>query len=454
LSATRALAALPLLGALALGCTPAVVPPRPPVPAPRDDGGAATFARAEDTLLRALAAADARFASRIGKSPSDDGPGASGELVGGALDPFAFAARAQAIEAAARAFEDTTRAQPSVERDAALLTAKAEAARARAEADLTVYGADLLLAVALASGDASDPDRAAADDALLAERVGDVDDAFAKARAPLARRREVEDALDPFERLVAQRGGAARYPKAFSALAKLRETTGEARALNDGVLPEPRPVGVDLALAMVGERRPVDAILAALTSAETSLRARAEAALAALGERRADTIRAAVGKKLGMRAPCKVSIAASPLRSAASSPEREAGCLAVRELAYAKTPEETAAAWTMLHDHVAVATWALAFHTQRETLGAVRGRVHLLSLPDDRTKDTLLRRATLRPAQALGPGILASLVAEAGDAAVTRATLVERYGDAPAAILRESLVASAAPQVPVQPPSR
>ena len=44
----------------------------------------------------------------------------------------------------------------------------------------------------------------------------------------------------------------------------------------------------------------------------------------------------------------------------------------------------------------------------------MRGRVHLLATTDDRTRDALLRRATLTPALALGSGLVAALVGAGG----------------------------------------
>lgn len=429
----RASLALLALAAVGVGCAPpAVVPPKaPPSPVVVDDGAA--FVRSEDTLLRVLAR-DGRFAARVGLFSEGGAPDD--------YDPFDGKARAQAIAEALRTFEEATKGSATPERRAAILTAKAEAARAGLEAELTVYGAELLLTLAEAASDSPAAAREAADDATLAERIGDVNDAFSTTKRSLAERREVEDALDPLERLLVRRGGGARYAKSLSALTKLRETTGEARALGDAPLPDPRPRPLDAALVVVGEELRPDEVLATLGAAERTLEGLAKAKLAELGEKTATTVTSDAGRRLALRASCKVSIPTSTLRSAAASPEREAGCLAVRELAFAKTPAEEASALVALHDRVAVALWAAAFHTSRETLGAVRGRVHLLATTDDRTRDALLRRATLTPALALGSGLVAALVGASAEGTKERATLLQRYGDAPIVMLREAVKAS------------
>ena len=124
------------------------------------------------------------------------------------------------------------------------------------------------------------------------------------------------------------------------------------------------------------------------------------------------------------------------MRSLPASPEREAGCLAAHVLAEAKTPQELAEAWVLVHDRVAIALWCATFHASHTSLDVARGKATMLSLAEEATKSALLRRAALRPAVSLGSGLVAALVVKGGAADLARASRVVAFGDADLASMR------------------
>lgn len=438
MKATNVLFALAAAGAL-VACAPAVAPPSVPPAHPES----ASIVTEEGALFRGLAAVDPRLATRIGESPADDDVRAMLEraatkkesarravVVGGSLDPFATDVRETELAFLIQRFEADTRASTSSpERTLAHRYARAEAARAKLEGDLVTYGGDLLLAATAVVRDATEEPARATADAWLAERLGDVDDAFATKKTSVAARREVEDTLDPLERALVEGGGAARFPRSFAVLTKLRETTGEAKMLGESGLPQPTPQDLAAPLVLLGDDRKPEDIGRELVAAEAALAKSAKDALATLSDHEADAARLAAGKRLALRAPCKLAVQGSSVRSLPSAPEREAGCLAVRMVADAKTDRERAEAWTLAHDRVAVAVWAIVFHGGGVSLDSARGKAQLLSLPEEPTKSALLRRAALKPAVTIGPGAYVALLAKDGNAEVARAAKILAFGE-------------------------
>jgi hypothetical protein len=439
--------ALPLLvAACAPPSAPAAAPPTPTPSAP-------ALAGPEERFLQRLAALDPRLARRLGRAPTPEelaelaarvgaGGAREGGVVGATLDPFAFEARARELT---RALEELEARAPKVapgERDELALVRAlyaAEATRARRERDLTVSGGELLVAATQVATDATGDDAVGASDAWLAERLGDVSEAVTTRRPSVAHRRELADALDPVERALS----GARLPRAFAALAGLREAAGEAKIMSENKpLPDVAPeAGLDDVRALVGERLADAALVAALVAAERALALEADAALAKLSDRDADRARAAAGARLALRAPCRNARVASVMRGLPAPREREAGCLAVRALSEARPDvgSEAAEAWILLHDRVAVGLWSAAFHAERVTLDAARGRARLLGLPEEATRSALLRAAAVRPGEAIGAGLVAALVVDGTHASVERARAVVAFGDAGTATLRAHL---------------
>lgn len=451
-SSTRPLGLLFVLASLGcgVGCGPARPPESAVKVAPAPLGEKADFAVIEERYLRRLAASDVRLLARLERTPSEQeltdvgsrltGGEREGGLIGQALDPFAFEARARETELA---FAELAAQSPALGKsfldERALLADlhAAEAVRARREKDLTAYGAELLVAAATVARSAENADVTAARDAWLSERFGDVTDAMERKKTSMAHRRELADTLDPLERTLE----APRFPRAYAALVKLRETVGEARMLTEKEpLPEPVPeADLSDSKLLVGETLSDADVTKSLVAAERTLDREAKKALALLSEREADTARTRAGKRLGLRASCKNSGASSVVRSLAAPREREAGCLAVRALAEAKGPAELAEAWVLVHDRVAVAVWAASFHGEHTSLDVARGRAALLGLADDYVKSALLRRVAIRPAEALGSGLVAAQVTSGETADAARAKKLVAYGDASTSVLRAHL---------------
>lgn len=433
--------------AFGVGCSPARPPETAVKIAPAPLGEKADFAVIEERYLRRLAASDVRLLARLERNPSEQeltdlgsrltGGEREGGLIGQALDPFAFEARARETKLA---FDELSAHGPALGKsfaeERALLADlhAAEAVRARREKDLTTYGADLLVAAAVVAHSAENADVTGARDSWLSERFGDVTDAMERKKTSIAHRRELADTLDPLERTLSP----ARFPRAYAALVKLRETVGEARMLSEKEpLPEPAPeVNLGDAKALVGETLSDAEVVKTLVMAERVLDREAKKALALLSEHEADTARTRAGKRLALRASCKNSGASSVMRSLAAPREREAGCLAVRALAEAKGPSELAEAWVLLHDRVAVAVWAASFHGEHTSLDVARGRAGLLGLAEDYVKSALLRRVAIRSADALGAGLVASLVTSGEGADASRAKKLVAFGDASLVQLR------------------
>lgn len=449
---SRLAVAVPLALALLAQLTACAVAPAPVVAA-RPTPAASPLAGPEERFLRRLGALDPRLARRLGRTPNADevaelasrvaaGGAREGGVVGSCLDLFAFDARARELTRAGEELHaEASRVEPRERAELALVQAlyAAETTRARRERDLTVSGGELLVVAAQLATEAAGEDAAGASDAWLAERLGDVSEAVTTGRPSVAHRRELADALDPVERAVS----GARLPRAYAALVGLREAAGEAKIISDPKpLPAPMPeLSLDDVRALVGETLADAELVTLLAAAERALALEANAALAKLSDHDADRARAAAGKRLALRAPCKNAASGSVMRSLPAPREREAGCLAVRALAEARPDvgSEAAEAWVLLHDRVAVARWSAAFHAEHTTLDDARGRAPLLALPEEATKSALLRRAAVRPGEVLGAGLMAALVVEGTRATAERARAVVAFGDAGTAMVRAHL---------------
>jgi hypothetical protein len=446
-----------LVGLVASCAAPAAEPP--PVvaaslaPAARSDGPAqrAELRRVEGQVLETLGASDPRFAKRVGGVSEDrrhaavvkalaEGD-ADTAVVEGALDSFSFTARRRAIDEAARALDAAPGAGSAEKGERELLQRLVDEERLRLEEERPQpRGASALLrGVVDTWTPPGSPEAAASRDAWLARRLGEVRTAVGGTRLSRAAALDLDDALDPLERLASP----ADLPSSAKAIAELRIALGV--PFGTEAIDDARRARVEAGIrGHLGVSLATEPVRARLESAERATRALAKEGVAQADERavakRAEGLTFAEGS-------CGGDPAESRVRALAPPPERAPICGALRALAGEKDAASRAAAWVALHDEVVVALWAFAVHEEGRTLAQARGEAHPYFGVEPEREGRLVRFAEVRPVAAIGAGLAAEIV--------VRTQAAERwlaFGDAPLDVVeRELAVSRASPPPPASP---
>lgn len=342
-------------------------------------------------------------------------------VVGSNVDPFSFDARARGLALAserARALP----AGPGRERELVTRLVEGEQRRLDEERRLPLSGSALVRAI-VDTWEAPRDEREAADrDRWLTRRLGELRVKLVKAPLDTVRARDLDDALDALERVL--RGLTGATQELVRVRDALESTPAPAPTASTWSLVAPRLA------AHLGLVENDEALARMLAVTEKDLRDRATTALA--GRSPSGT--------LFTTGPCLDVVAGSRLRSMAAPPEREPSC----QLRHAIRAEPDAAnALALLHDHVAIAAWALAVARGGSTLTHAQGEYHLLiPVADPALRSRYERIALARPVAALAAGLTARLLAPAPSA---RATAWATLGDVPLDIAAAELRNRAAP---------
>jgi hypothetical protein len=406
------------------------------------------FAAWEHARLVELASADPRLESRtrvaLGEADSQrpvlgailrEDPGL--RVVGGRADVFSFDSRARELDRIAAEVRERTRADaPHAEatRDAEeleLLARFVAEERARVDEERALPGsASALVRGVVATWSAPGTlDALHERDAWLAARLDEILASMSAASLRAVEVTELEDALDPLERLAEPAG----FPKAEAALARLRVALGAAHAASGVGMGWPAlhaRLVVHLGVAE-GEADLRDEI----ARSEKLLRDAAKAAVAALPEPEA---RAALASGVG---PWLSDAACAPLptssiagvRGFTPPPERLAVCAALGSLSSPRSPAAAAAALVAEHDAVALAGAALAMHTAGLDPDRAAITLHLMADHPPEGPERLVRFAAVRPVACLAVARMARILLGGGapQAQGDRAARWLAAGDAP-----------------------
>jgi hypothetical protein len=420
--------------------------------APAAGGGdlAASLGVWEASWLEELGATDPRLAQRLKVKPTSGaveraaatavvrGEGNVG-VVDGAIDLFSFDERARRLGVLrlelSRMPDDGS---PRARQEKLLLTRllDAEDLRVKLERDGPDSASERVRAMVAVWGRPSSPREVAARESMVERGLVDVVPAVQQGELRRARALELEDALDPLERLAVPEG----YPRATQAITLLRVELGRQHPA-----PAPSttttPALVTLLEAYVGLLGPLDLLAAHLDDEEATLRLEAKDKLKQMPDHTAaETLAQAAGRIEGPF-PCADSERTSLALALAPPPER-AGVCNVLDLAD-KSEQSLATgalAAIVLHDEVAIALWAFALAQGATDLDATRTAHPLLaSVPPDR-QDRLVRGALVTPARACAAGAAALLLdADGPSERRGRAVRWAAFGDAPLDIVAHEL---------------
>lgn len=445
--------ALLLACSFATACGPAAGQPQGPEA--RTGDGAKAFEQVEDEVLRDLAAVDRRIAQRARVTPSEEDlrrvamaavlrEDPTVAVVDGAIDPFSFDARARGLASAKQKIAALPSGPRSSERDLLTRVVEEEEVRLEEERALPRSASSLVRAIVETWQAPKSPREAADADRWLARRLASVREAMAGSNDPttaldVVRARELDDALDALERLVSAPG----FTSAMQELVRVRDALEAAGAKPAAKAHSEWTVIARRARAHLGITESPDDLARALAAAEADLRAQAEKAVASAGLR-PDDLATSLEKHVFVSGPCLDAVPGSRVRSMAAPLEREPACHLRHLVSRMEDERERALALAAMHDHVAIASWALDVARGAFTIdeAEARHRLFVPVLPDTRARYE--RIALARPVSAIGAGEAVRILS-AGDAK-TRAGAWSAVGDVPFDVARRELGAAPSPQ--------
>ncbi len=431
--------------ALASACAGTSGGPRAPESwsgAHNDAAAARRFAAWEAATLAALATVDPRLSLRLGISPTEAEAqhAALGAILAedtgvhvldGRADLFSFDERARELGALEIrvsspprqpfAGDEATFESLEVELLSRLVTE--ESARVGEERRLPRSGSELLRGV-VATWVAPAESALEARDEWLADRVEQIRDSLGKSGLRAAEITELEDALDPIERLADPLG----FPRSEAAIARLRIALGAERAAPTGGRGwDELSAGLTVHL---GIREREETLRSEIERTEARLREEASERLSHVPEERASEIRRAGAQRLLVDGACDARSGRSRIRSAGPPPERAPLCAALHSIADAKTDDDSLAALLALHDAVEIAAWSM--HIEDRVDGHAPPRHALLSDVPPESQGRFLRFAAARPIACIAIARMANLLDVRG--AESRQASAKRwlaFGDAP-----------------------
>ena len=418
---------VPLVAASLWACAPhAVVPVVDATKAAADDEAAriAKLREDEEHVLEVIAASDPRFAVRVGGAKEERLHAASVKALAngdadagiedGALDFFSFTARARSIEEAEAivahtpSFEidvktDSTRAADAqLERELLVRLVAEEHARLDEERTLPRSASALVRGLVETWGAPESRHAAELRDARIARRLDEVRASLAGPDASRATLAELDDALDPLERIATP----GDYSKTAQAIARLRVALGDAkpRVQEDDASWPRLQAALRVHLGLTSTARD---LRAHFEDAERALRAEASARLSGAHLDEHDLAKRADALTLAS-ASCAATVGGSRLRAFPPPPERAPACGALHALADSSGEAGLLAAVIALHDDVVVALWALALHEAHATPGHAIENAHPFFGAQPDREARLLHFAAARPVAAIGAGEIAS----------------------------------------------
>jgi hypothetical protein len=424
-----------LAGACAPNLPVAETPTRSAVGAPERAEG---FAAWEQERLVELATVDPRLSLRMHIEPSeaDSQKSVLGAILaedkglrvlGRRADLFSFDGRARELDLIAARVASPPRSEEDA-KEAELLSRMVAEERARVDEErrLPSSGSALVRGVIATWVSPVSMAELKERDQWLAARLDEVIASVPAAPLRAVEVTELEDALDPLERLAEPSG----FPRAQAALARLRVTLGAVHARSGsgmGWAALHERLAVHLGMT---EAEPV--LRAELVETEVRLREEAKAELASLPEPDArDALRRAEAAVLTEGA-CDAETGASRVRLFLPPPERAVVCASLHAIARAQRDAEAVSLLIAMHDAVAIATWALAIHLDHVDPDAAPAGRYLLGEVAPEAMGRLVRFAAARPVACIAAARMAALLG--GGGAIERQARARRwlaFGDAP-----------------------
>lgn len=407
---------------LLVACAPAAAPP-PAAPQVDPAKERARFAEEETKALRMLAAADRRIALRAGITPTDEekhktGMGAilsedpSTVLLEGTPDPMSFEARKRALDGA----EKTVSAgnEPREERLLFKRFLAEERIRLAHERRLPQSASEVVRAIVETWTPPPTMDAAGGRDQWLAKRLDDIRASLANATLTTDERDELEDALDPLEKLASGLNGSMK------SLTELRLALGRVQTA-PGHAPDEKDLFAEIHayLGWDGGKAP---LLTALEQLEKELRAEVEPSLASLDAKSRRELGQHVAELVVSSGCDRREVHGSPLMSMRPPPERAGACAAAAELCAAGDAKRALAPLVALHEWTVLGLWAIR--------GAPLGARFVSDIEPDKKSD-LTRMAFVRPVVAVGAALYAREMFQASLAETRgRACIVVKAGNA------------------------
>jgi hypothetical protein len=407
----------------------------------------ATFAEWERGWLGELGATDGRLALRLPVPPAREViERAAGQavvrgdedvgIIGGAIDLFSFKTREVRLAALRLALAKAPEDGSAASRADKVLLARlldSEDQRLNDERTKPELASDLVRGmVATWVSPATEADLNARD-ALVVRGLLHVTADIMMGQEQSLRINELEDAMDPLERLT-----VTGYPRAAKAFADARIALGQShRPMMHGSKGPSLELGLAAHLGQVGG---VSAVLPELAAEEVFLRREASAALGKLGSDAKTGALETAASLVEADTPADIPKDATPARSLRPPPERALLNEPLKLVATAATPLDEAIALVTLHDDTAIALWALSLEHGPKDLDLARaGHPLIASVPSDK-KDRLARAALVSPVRAIAPGLMAYLLDKAdGVDRAARAVRWRHFGDAPLDIVAAQL---------------
>jgi hypothetical protein len=389
----------------------------------------------EVAVVAALGRGDPSLAARFGLRPSlADEPSASDPSASGGSNWLSPRERARGLDEAERALAEWTvparilrGASPRahelrLERELCARMLKEERFRYEHERQLPRSASALVRAAVAAYGAAPADDPRPLHEWWIARRLEEIRASLRSAPLPLLEADELDDALDPLERLDL---ATVRAP-----LAALRVELGAARKTTEAQRAADPAELERLVAAHLGTIAPFAATRSRLGRAEATLRDEVRTQAARLSSEDVQRAEQDAERLLLGSAPCGQP--ESKMRRALPPPERAPACAALASVVLAKDERATLAATIALHDHAAMALWAVAARADGLGADAAQAKTRLLAaVPPDRSA-RFLRLAIVHPAVAIGAGLGAELLYRRGAAnARNVAEAWSAFGDAP-----------------------
>jgi hypothetical protein len=342
-------------------------------------------------------------------------------------DVFSFDARQRELEAIARNAASPPPRVPSENGEMLLLARMIAEERARVdeERQLPQSSSELIRAIVSIWSPPSSMTESRDRDSWLVARLDDLSRSLEKGPLRAIEVTELEDALDPLERLA----DPSAFSRADGALARLRVALGASRAVS----------GKGMGWAALHQRLVVHlgiedselALRTELAQTEARLREEVRSELETISESAARANLRVAESLMLLEKDCPAGTPASKIRGFRPPPERALLCAALRGIAEG-TPEERLRGLLALHDAVALAIWALAIQVDDIDPEQAHGRPPLLAEVPAERMVRLVRFAAVRPVACVAVARMAALLEAGGPAErQVRATRWLAFGDAP-----------------------
>jgi hypothetical protein len=310
-----------------------------------------------------------------------------------------------------------------------------EKARLSEEKRLPTSASELVRGLVATWSTAASPAALQEKDGWLARRMDDVHASLKDGALSTIELNELDDALDPLERLTVGYTGTA------AALARLRIALGEAR-------PAATPLASwneiqALGLAHLGVKLDLPALRSELERVRSALHDEISLENKLVSAPDLQAVQAKAEPLVLVEGTCG---GGQGVRSLGPSPERAPICGLLRALA--QPGGSGASMLRAIHDDATLALWALAIHGDKLDAKRAAEKYRLESgIPFER-EVRLLRRAVVRPVSVLGAGWATTLLYRENKLDTDVAARWLAFGDAPLDVIASELVTPASARTP------